>query len=441
MAFINHYQNLFAQILIIAGFIVFPVVAKGTEYTLQQVVILSRHGVRSPIKHSKLLNEITPSSWPQWPVKPGYLTPRGKLLMTLMGEFYGDYFRNKGLLAEHGCPANGTVYVQTDVDQRTILSGWALLSGMTPHCRFKIHHQENLKRIDPLFHPVEAGICELNKEKALNAIEERLGAPLQTLSKRYASPLAQMSKILKFNRSQYCKKMHKMQKSCDFATFLSNKIYINNKGTILLRGPVSLSSTFAEIFLLQNSQGMPDVAWHRLKGEANWESLLSLHNAQFDLMAKTFYISRHEGTPLLEEIGGALTHQMKQQRIFSTLPLSAHNRVLFLVGHDVNIANIAGMLGLNWQLLQQPDNTPPGGGLVFELWQKMDDHKHYISIKMFYQTMVQLRNKQKMDLWLNPAGMLSISIPGCDNMGKDKLCRLEKFQKKLQQAIEPICRI
>ena len=107
----------------------------------------------------------------------------------------------------------------------------------------------------------------------------------------------------------------------------------------------------------------------------------------------------------------------------------------------MNIANIAGMLGLNWQLLQQPDNTPPGGGLVFELWQKMDDHKHYISIKMFYQTMVQLRNKQKMDLWLNPAGMLSISIPGCDNMGKDKLCRLEKFQKKLQQAIEPICRI
>lgn len=441
MAFMNRYQNFLVQILIISGLIVSPTVAKPAEYTLRQVVILNRHGVRSPTQQSKLLNEITPDSWPIWLVKPGYLTPRGELLMTLMGKFYGDYFRNKGLLPEHGCPANGIVYVQTDIDQRTLLSGRALLSGMTPHCGFKIHHQNNLKRVDPLFHPVEAGICVLNKEKTLNAIEERLGAPLETLSKRYASQLAQMAKILKFDVSPYCEKMHKMQKSCNFSTFLPNKIYINNKGTILLCGPLSLSSTLSEIFLLQNSQGMPDVAWHRLKGEANWESLLSLHNAQFDLMAKTFYISRHEGTPLLEEIGGALTHQMKQQRIFSTLPLSAHNRVLFLVGHDVNIANIAGMLGLNWQLLQQPDNTPPGGGLVFELWQKMENHKYFVSIKMFYQTMAQLRNKEKMNLRVNPACIMAISIPGCDNMGKDKLCQLEKFQKKLHQVIEPTCRI
>lgn len=61
--------------------------------------------------------------------------------MTLMGKFYGDYFHSKGLLPEHGCPENGVVYVQTDIDQRTLLSGRALLSGMTPHCGFKIYHQ------------------------------------------------------------------------------------------------------------------------------------------------------------------------------------------------------------------------------------------------------------------------------------------------------------
>lgn len=65
-------------------------------------------------------------------------------------------------------------------------------------------------------------------------------------------------------------------------------------------------------------------------------------------MDKTFYIARHEGTPLLEEVDSALTHQIKQPRIHSTLPLSMQNRVLLLVAHDVNIANIAGMLGLSW---------------------------------------------------------------------------------------------
>lgn len=280
--------------------------------------------------NTMLFNKITPESWPKWPVKPGYLTPRGELLMTLMGKFYGEYFRHKGLLPEHGCSANGTVYIQTDIEQRTLLSGWALLSGMTPHCGFKIHHQQNLKQVDPLFHPVEAGIFVLDKEKALNAIEERLGAPLSTLSRRYASSLAQMAEILRFDGSPYCEKIHKMQKSCNFATFLSNKIVIDKKGRILLRGPLSLSSTLSEIFLLQNSQGMPEVAWRRLKGQANWQSLLSLHNAHFELVAKTFYLARHQGTPLLEEIGAALTHHMKKKSLLSNLAIPAHNRVLFL---------------------------------------------------------------------------------------------------------------
>lgn len=216
--------------------------------------------------------------------------------------------------------------------------------------------------------------------------------------------------------------------------------YILIKGAILLCCPLSISSTLLEIFLLQNLQGMSEVAWHRLKGETNWKSLFSLHNAHYDLMDKTFYIARHEGTPLLEEVDSALTHQIKQPRIHSTLPLSMQNRVLLLVGHDVNIANIAGMLGLSWQLSQQPDNTPRGG-LLFELWQKSDDHKYFVSIKMFYQTMAQLRNKENLDLNVKPAGMMAISIPGCDNRGKDKLCQLETFQKKLDEVIELNCRI
>ncbi len=47
-----------------------------------------------------------------------------------------------------------------------------------------------------------------------------------------------------------------------------------------------------------------------------------------------------------------------------TLPTS----VLFIAGHDTNLANLGGALELNWTLPGQPDNTPPGGELVFERW-------------------------------------------------------------------------
>ncbi|CNH37801.1 AppA family phytase/histidine-type acid phosphatase [Yersinia pekkanenii] len=414
-------------------------VAPPSGYTLERVIILSRHGVRSPTKQTQLINDVTPDKWPQWPVPAGYLTPRGAQLVTLMGGFYGDYFRNQGLLPA-GCPADGAIYAQADVDQRTRLTGQAFLDGIAPGCGLTVHYQADLKKADPLFHPVEAGVCKLDSTQTHKAVEERLGAPLSELSQRYAKPFAQMGEVLNFAASPYCKSLQQQGKTCDFATFAANEIKVNKKGTkASLSGPLALSSTLGEIFLLQNSQAMPDVAWHRLSGEENWVSLLSLHNVQFDLMAKTPYIARHKGTPLLQQINTALVLQHGGRG--QTLPLSPQTKVLFLGGHDTNIANIAGMLGANWQLPQQPDNTPPGGGLVFELWQNPDNHQRYVAVKMFYQTMDQLRNAVKLDLKNNPASIVPVAIEGCENSGDNKLCQLDTFQKKVTQVIEPACHI
>lgn len=435
------YLRLSALTLILSSFAISTaaVAAPPTGYTLERVVILSRHGVRSPTKQTQLMNDVTPDKWPQWPVKAGYLTPRGAELVTLMGGFYGDYFRSQGLISP-GCPAEGTVYVYADIDQRTRLTGQAFLDGIAPECGLKVHYQADLKKVDPLFHPVEAGVCKLDSAKAHQAVEQRLGGSLSELSQRYAKPFALMGEVLKFSASPYCKSLQQEGKTCDFATFAANEITVNKEGTkVSLSGPLALSSTLGEIFLLQNSQGMSDVAWQRLNGEDNWVSLLSLHNVQFDLMAKTPYIARHKGTPLLQQIDTALVLESDAQG--QTLPLLPQTKLLFLGGHDTNIANIAGMLGANWQLPQQPDNTPPGGGLVFELWQNPANHQRYVAVKMFYQTMDQLRNAEKLDLKNNPARAVPIAIEGCENDGDNKLCRLEAFQNKVAQVIKSACHI
>ncbi|ADV98365.1 putative histidine acid phosphatase [Yersinia pestis biovar Medievalis str. Harbin 35] len=334
----------------------------------------------------------------------------------------------------------GGVYAQADIDQRTRLTGQAFLDGVAPGCGLTVHNQADLKKTDPLFHPVEAGVCKLDAAQTDKAIEEQLGGPLDTVSQRYAKPFAQMGDVLNFAASPYCKSLQQQGKTCDFAHFAANEVNVNKEGTkVTLSGPLALSSTLGEIFLLQNAQAMPEVAWQRLKGAENWVSLLSLHNAQFNLMAKTPYIARHKGTPLLQQIDTALTLQLDAQG--QKLPISAQNRVLFLGGHDTNIANIAGMLGADWQLPEQPDNTPPGGGLVFELWQNPDNHQRYVAVKMFYQTMDQLRNAEKLDLKNNPAGIISVAVAGCENNGDDKLCELDTFQKKVAKVIEPACHI
>src|SRR5262249_56930319 len=60
----------------------------AAQFTLERVVLVSRHGVRAPTD-SRELNDYTKSrTWPTWPVKDACLTPHGKLLASRMGSFY-----------------------------------------------------------------------------------------------------------------------------------------------------------------------------------------------------------------------------------------------------------------------------------------------------------------------------------------------------------------
>src|SRR5262245_52961874 len=102
------------------------------ELTLERAVLVSRHGVRSPIGSPSSLSHMARQSWPSWPVPPGYLTPRGEALASLMGGYYRKLYTARGLLAADPCPAPDIVFVRADVDQRTRLTGAALLSGMFP---------------------------------------------------------------------------------------------------------------------------------------------------------------------------------------------------------------------------------------------------------------------------------------------------------------------
>ena len=59
------------------------------RYTLKQVVVLSRHNIRSPLsgRHSTL-QRITPHEWYQWSSAPSELSLRGGALETMMGQYF-----------------------------------------------------------------------------------------------------------------------------------------------------------------------------------------------------------------------------------------------------------------------------------------------------------------------------------------------------------------
>src|SRR5437870_8675041 len=71
--------------------------ALAADYELVSAVVVSRHGVRSPIATRPPLATIAADPWPSWPVPPGYITPRGAELAKLLGIFYREYYAAQGL--------------------------------------------------------------------------------------------------------------------------------------------------------------------------------------------------------------------------------------------------------------------------------------------------------------------------------------------------------
>ena len=93
------------------------------ELKLESVVIVSRHGVRAPTKATQLMQDVTPDAWPTWPVKLGWLTPRGGELIAYLGHYQRQRLVADGLLAKKGCPQPGQVAIIADVDELEDLIG------------------------------------------------------------------------------------------------------------------------------------------------------------------------------------------------------------------------------------------------------------------------------------------------------------------------------
>src|ERR1035438_7885780 len=70
---------------------------------LKFVVALSRHGVRSPIGNTDLLNKYSAAPWPKWDVPPSYLTLHGYELMKIFGAWDRVKLSGQGLFAPSGC--------------------------------------------------------------------------------------------------------------------------------------------------------------------------------------------------------------------------------------------------------------------------------------------------------------------------------------------------
>jgi 4-phytase / acid phosphatase len=175
-----------------------------------------------------------------------------------------------------------------------------------------------------------------------------------------------------------------------------------------------------------------NVGWGRVNLDKLRE-LLQLHTASEDISGRTSYIARLQSSNLLFHILQSMKQAAGGHPIAGALS-KPDDRLLILVGHDTNLANISGALGLNWIIDGRRDDTPPGGALVFELWKKPGAADYSVRTLYTAQTLDQMRNAAPLSLG-NPPERVTVFIPGCSRA--DASCAWKDFQQTVQGATDP----
>jgi 4-phytase/acid phosphatase len=397
---------------------------------LKFVVIVSRHGVRSPTGKADLLNRYSRQLWPAWSVLPGYLTEHGAQLMTLMGAYDHEWLASKGLLVPSGCADAQHIRIIADSDQRTRETGKALAAGLTPGCKLEVTALPEGTE-DPLFHSLAAGAGKPDRALAMQAVSGRIGGNPLGLTEAYRPQFEALEEVL-----LACSPGAECKKEVPESLFTIPASLSPGKSDHLveLRSPLGLASTMTENLLLEYTEGMDakNVGWGRVD-LGRLRGLLQLHTASEDISQRTAYIARAQSSNLLSHVLRSMEQAVAGHPVAGSL-IKLDDRVLILVGHDTNLANIGGALGLSWLIDGRRDDTPPGGALVFELWKQAGADEYAVRTFFIAQTLDQMRNKTPLSLSVPPE-RVPVFVPGCGR--PDGACDWIGFQKALNDAVDP----
>ncbi|MBB2159774.1 Ca2+-dependent phosphoinositide-specific phospholipase C [Gluconacetobacter sacchari] len=124
---------------------------------LRRLVLVMRHGLRSPLADQVPSRTVIDHIWPEWSGTPGDLTEAGVAQMRGLGAWERVLMAgNDGTgMAAAGCPAPGALRLRANASRRTIASAEAFAAGFAPGCPVPVVHGP-IGVPDGVFSPLEA---------------------------------------------------------------------------------------------------------------------------------------------------------------------------------------------------------------------------------------------------------------------------------------------
>ena len=390
---------------------------------LRAVIVLMRHGVRTPIESETRSSAYNAQPWPAWPTEPGGLTPHGSQALRLLADFYRA--RYPSLLQLNSCDHPG-IYVEANTSARAIDSANVLLSGLAPKCTLQAHFFND--RMNPLFSPSKSS--DVDHQRVTDATLGRMADQPEWFTNAFGRPLDKMHRVLTSCDGPTCDKSKP-----DFRTTRVQNGVITARDS-RVESSVALGADFAENFLLQYTEGMPmsQVGWGRVS-RADLNDLMEMNTRYHDFMLRTPYGAQVAASDLAAHIRDTILSAVSDKPITYRLG-SADDHFILLDGHDANLSWLGGLLHLDWLLPDQTFNaTPPGSALVFEIRRSHVGGSATVEVLFISQTLDQIRDLHTLTGAEQPS-IAPIFVPGCSGPAPTFACSVEEFARVIDSAID-----
>ena len=389
------------------------------KYKLKEVVILSRHNIRSPLStNGSALSKMTPHEWTNWSSAASELTLRDGVLETEMGQFFRQWTIETGLFKDNYVPSIDEVNVYANSMQRCIATAQYFSSGFMPVANLRINHRYVPSKMDPIFFPRLTKSTEAFRTEAMKQINAMGGKEgLVGINKSLKESYDLIAKVLDMKQSEYYKKGE-------------IKDFVNNDTQITLelnqepgmKGSLKNANSASDAFILQyyeEPDGMKAAFGHKLTTE-DWTKIAKVKDVYGDVLFTAPIVAVNVAHPLLQYMYDELNDKDR--------------KFTFLCGHDSNIASVDAALGVEDYSLPNSieKKTPIGSKLVLEKWVDTAG-KAYIAVNLVYQSTDQLKQMSLLDLQHAPQ-VFSLKLKGL-NQNTDGLYTFEDVNARFLQAI------
>lgn len=358
------------------------------KYSLKEVVVLSRHNIRSPLSTGgSVLGKLTPHQWTDWSSSASELTLRGGALETIMGQFFRKWLVKEGLFQENCVPLHDDILVYANSMQRTIATARYFSAGFMPIADVQVHHRFSPSKMDPIFFPRLTKVSEEFKKEALKQIAAMGGKRgIVGINEELKSSYDIIENTLDLKNSPACKEGI----ACSFDNY-NTKILLDLGEEPQMKGSLKLANTASDAFILQyyeESDAKKAAFGHDLT-LSDWEKIAKVKDVYGDVLFAAPIVAVNVAHPLLVYINDELNADKR--------------KFTFLCGHDSNIASVGAALGIEPYSLPNTieKKTPIGCKLVFEKWVDKKGEV-FVALNLVYQSTDQLRNLEPLDLKTPP---------------------------------------